>query len=150
MAQYNSVYTFTTPASTITLNAASGDTYLNDASQCSGLDGVELRTSVDPASQTDGAHVHPSFEDARHITLGGIIYITSSATDSGIMTARNSLEAGLIAACRSLKTANGTLAWTPTGGSARSITVRCDILPTFTGSWVKSYLFGLVAADPAQ
>lgn len=149
MANWNVVYTYTTVGGTIHLNAASGDTYLNDPGSCSGLDGAPLRTPIDDAPQTDAGIVHDFYKAARHITLGGLLYVVSSGTESGFVTARNALEDALVAACDSNIRADATLQWTPTGGSSRTLTVRCDVTPTFSGSFQKNYLFGLVAADPA-
>jgi hypothetical protein len=45
--------------------------------------------------------------------------------------------------------ADGTYIWSPTGVSSKSLTVRCDLPATYSGAMLKTYIFGLVAADPA-
>lgn len=148
MATYGSSATLTTPWGTITFNASSGDTYANDPQTCSGLDMAPVRSTVDDKPQTDGGIVHDAFLGARHVTLGGTLVVRSSATEAGTISARYTLEANLTAALKSILRANGTYAWTD-GGATRTITVRCDQAATYSGGFVKTYIFGLVAADPA-
>lgn len=147
MATWNGTATLTTPAGTITFNAASGDTYFHDPTACAGLDMAPIRSEVDDKPQTDGGIVHDSYFGARHVTLGGVLVVRSSATESGAEIARAALEASLEAKLTSIMRADGTYTWTEGGGS-RSITVRCDQPCVFTGGWQKTYLFGLVAASP--
>ena len=54
----------------------------------------------------------------------------------------------LVAALDAILRADGTFTWTPPGQTAHSLTVRCDVPATFTGSYRKEFMFGLVAADP--
>jgi len=148
MANYSAVFTLTTPASTLTLNASSGDTYLLDPTLCSGLDMAPLRTPIDDKPQAHGGIVHNFWKGARHVTLSGLLYVVSASTDSGVAAARNTLEDGLVAALESILQADGTLQFTPSGGSSRSLTVRCDVPVTYSGGFVKNFVFGLVAANP--
>lgn len=146
--QYSAVLTLTTPARTITLNAASGDTYLVDPTQSSGLDMAPVRANVEDRPQTDGGLVHDAFLGAREITLSGVLYIVSATTEAGAVTARNTLADNLEAALFSILRADGTLQYTPTGGSSQTLTVRCDVACTFPGGFFKQFIFGLAAADP--
>ena len=54
----------------------------------------------------------------------------------------------LAAALDQILRADGTFAWTPPGQTEHSLTVRCDVPVSFTGSFQKQFIFGLVAADP--
>lgn len=149
MEEYSAPATLDTPGGTVTFNDATGDTLQHDPTQCDGLGMVDLRSSVDDASQTDGGLVHPAFSTARRPTLGGVVRIRSGGDDADYAEARNTLMADLIAALESIRRADGTYTWTPTGGSLLTVTVRCEIRVKFTGAVEKSYLFGLVAGDPA-
>lgn len=148
MAEWTCAHSLVTPAGTITFNAASGDAYQHDPLQCSGLDGAPLRVEQDPASLTDGGLLHTTLKGARHITLGGMLVIRSVSAEAAMATARTTLEDSLSAALDSIANANGVYSWTPTGKAARSLTVRYEGALMITGSWLKSYLFGLVAANP--
>lgn len=149
MAEIGSiVYTLVTPWGTITFNAATGDQY-RLSTDSTGLDGAPLRTQVDDAPQTDGGLVHNFYKGARHVTLIGQLRVISTTVPASVIAARNTLEDNLIAACESIIRADGTLSFTRTGGTIRHLTVRCDMLPTFSGSGpVKSFALGLVAANP--
>lgn len=148
MAEWNAPATLTTPGGTVTFNAATGDTYLHDPGSCQGLDMAEVRAPIDNAPQTDGGLVHNFFLGPRHVTLGGELLVRTGTTEASTATARNVLEAALTAACLSIIRADGTYSWTPTGGALHTITVRCDIPVNYPGGFLKTYLFGLVAADP--
>lgn len=147
MATYGSAATLTTPAGAITFNAASGDTYQADPNSCAGLDMAPVRSSVDDKPQTTGGIVHPAFLGARPVTLGGSLIVRSASTEAAYVTARGVLEQALITALTSILTADGTYVWDE-GGTSRTITVRCDQAAVFTGAFVKSYVFGLIAANP--
>lgn len=146
--EYGASATLTTPGGTLTFNAATGDTLWLDPSQSSGLDQAPLRTPIDKKPGAPGGIVFPFLRDARHVTLGGELFIRSSGTETGYVTARNALEQTIRAALESIEDADGTFAITPTGLSTMSLTVRCDVPVTFAGLLVKTFLFGLVAADP--
>lgn len=147
MATYQSTATLTTPAGTVSFNASSGDTPVNNPESCSGLDMAPIRSSVDDKSQTNGGIVHPMFYGARHVTLSGTLVIRSASTAAGVVTARGTLEQGLITKLASIMNADGTYAWDE-GGTTRTITVRCDQPILFSGGFQKTYVFGLVAASP--
>lgn len=147
MAEYSVQFTLTTPGPDITFNAGTGDEYFLDPQMCSGLDGAPYRVTVDDAPQDDGGIVFDGFKGPRHVVLGGVLL-----NRTGTAAARNTMEDNLVAALDSIVSADGTLAWTPSGGSARSLTVRAEIpvaFPTWAGyAFTKQFVFGLVAADP--
>lgn len=145
MAQANATYTLTTPGGTITLNGT-GDRYFIDSVE--GLDGAPIRAPIDNRPLTDGGLVHDFFLGPRLITFEGTIIIDSQTTESGYLSQRNTMEANLLTALNSILRANGTLAWTPQGQSARSLTVRNNVELRVAGKWLKTFIFGLVAADP--
>jgi len=149
MADVATQYTLTTPGGTILFNnGATDEYYLGDVQ---GLDGAPIRAPIDNRPQTDGGLVHDFFLGPRHITLDGILFIRSSRVQNTILTQRNVLEAALQAALDSILRADGTLAWTPYGGSAGSLTVRNDVPLEFRyidNYQNKAFSFGLVAADP--
>ncbi len=143
--EWNAPMTLATPGGTLTFNQATGDTYINDPGGCSGLDGVPLRVTLDDAPQTDGGLKHKTFRSARHILMTGTL-LTGSG--SSTFVARNTLEATMTVAIDSLLNADGTLAWTVQGGAPHSITVRTEMSAVYSGGLVKSYAFGLYAANP--
>lgn len=147
--EYNCGLLLSTPGGDITFDVITGDAYSLDPTQCAGLDMVPLRTTIDDAPVTDGGIVHPFYQSPRHITLTGSLIVRSASDDAGFVTARNALEDALNAALLSIQSADGTLTWTRTGDVERGLAaVRCDITATYAGGMQKTYIFGLVAADP--
>jgi hypothetical protein len=148
MAEWSSPATLVTPVVTLSFNAASGDTYVNDPTKCNGLDGPPLRTEKENKSLTDGGNRRTTMKGARPITLGGILLVRSAVTEAGYATARTAMEDALMAALASIENVNGTYSWTPTGYPIRSVTVRYDSSLLITGAFQKEYLFGLEAPNP--
>lgn len=149
MAEYNvGGFTLSDGSTTLTFNAATGDTYVNSPDDCSGLDGAAVRAPIDDRPQTDGGIAHTFFKGPRHITLAGDLRVRSAGDEAGFLEARNDLEDDLVSLCESLMNTAGTLTVPRTGGSSKTLQVRCDILPTFAGRMQKTYVFGLVAVDP--
>lgn len=147
MAEYNaSDAQLVTPWGAIAFNDGSVPGYLHDPEVCAGLDGAPARATVEDKPVTDGGIWHRHFKGAREVTLGGWLRIESVDDVAA-------LEQDLLDACDSIfsdPTVTGTYSWTPSGGTEHSITVRCDILPTFSGpAHAKKYTLGLVAIDPA-
>ncbi len=143
MAEYSATFTLTTPGGTITLNSGSSDEYYLDPDACDGLDQAPIRAPRDKAPRTHGGIVHSFYKDARPVTLAGVLH-----NRTGTVAARNTMEDSLRTALDSILQANGTLTWTPTGGGARSLTVRCEIPLKTSGYFLKRFIFGLVAANP--
>lgn len=145
MAEYSAPGRLVTPGGTVVFNGTAAPTYLNDPSVCSGLDGAPARATIDDKPVSHGGIWHRFFKAAREVTLGGLLRVDS-------IPDLNTLEAALDAACESIfedPSVTGTYEWTPTGSTLHSITVRCDILPTYSGpAYNKQYTFGLVAVDP--
>lgn len=142
MAEYGVSFVLTTPASTVTFNAGTGDEYYLDPNQCAGLDMAPVRANVDDRPGTSGGLVHAALKGPRHVTFGGVLL-----NRTGTATARNTMENTLRSALESILAANGTLVWTPSGGSARTLAVRCDVGVTFAGGFLKTFAFGLVSAN---
>ena len=141
----------------ITINATSGDCLTTDfeEGQILGLDGAPIRKQIDPQGQSEGGIVHPAFLGARIITFQGKVLIRSVAAGALPTTyaaAVNVVEAAVTSALEGILNGGGTLAWTPTGGGARSIGVSYGVpggefQPT--GNMVdRRFSFTLVAADP--
>lgn len=130
-----------TPAGTITFNADTGDAYLHDPANSSGLWLAPARAAMDDRPQTDGEIVHPTLRKGRHLTCSGIIL----PRDGGF-TARNAMMATLGEALASIDAADGTYSVT-VDGTTYSFAVRCEITAPFTGLSIKTYLFGLVAGE---
>lgn len=147
MAELSITYSLVTPGPDITFSdTGTGDEYrLTDIL---GLDQAPLRAPVDDSPQTDGGIVHDIFKGPRHIVFTGLLLCRT-----GTSAARNTMEDNLISALDSILLANGTLSFTRSGGTSRTLTVRCDV-PVVYATWsgfpnTKTFIFGLVAANPA-
>jgi hypothetical protein len=145
MAEFGVVYTLATPAGTVSLNSGADQCRLSNAL---GLDGAPIRAPMDNRPQAHGGLVHRFLLGPRHITFEGVFHVTSSGTEAGYVAARNTLITNLQNALNSIYAADGTLTWTPTGGSAQHLYVRHDQPLVTSGGMLKQFLFGLVAADP--
>lgn len=141
MAQYSATFTLVTPWGTITLNGGTSPYYYVDPDNCSGLDMEPVRIVVDDKPQAAGGIVHPGLYGPRYVVLSGLLIF---GTDSE----RTVLEDNLTNALKSIVAANGSLQWTPTGGTSRTLTVRCDIGASYPGASNKKFVFGLVCANP--
>lgn len=150
MADVASAYTLTTPAGTILFNDGSDDEYyLIDTP---GLDQAAVRNPTDPKGQISGFQVHNRLEEGMRFQMVGILFIRSSRVQTTIRTIRNQMEDDLRVALRSILAADGTLAWTPLGQSALSLTVKQDVKVEF--SYIDNYLnksftFGLISEAEA-
>lgn len=114
-----------------------------------GLDGIgqaPIRAPIDDAPQTDGGIVHRFLYGPRHLTVEGLVLPFSY--DSGFAATLWDQMDTLVAGLDQIVRTNGIFAWTPPGQSEHSLTVRCDVPVTFSGTFQKAFIFGLVAADP--
>lgn len=158
MPDLASPYTLVTPAGTVLFNNEGIDLfnlvggpdefYISDIQ---GLDGAPIRAPVDNRPQTDGGLVHPFFEGPRRVTIEGSIMIRSTRVQNTMRLIRNDMEKELRTALRSIKAADGTLSWTvplTTGTDSFSLIVRNEIPVEFRGIELKTFVFGLIAADP--
>lgn len=152
-------YDLTTPAGTISFNDTGIDQFnlLGGPDEfyitnITGLDGVDLRTPVDNRPQTDGGLVHPFFKAPRRVAVEGFLAIRSSRIQNTVRGIRNQMEKDLREALASIIAADGTLAWTvdyaDDGPVAHTLTVRNEIKIDFSGIELKTFTFGLIAANP--
>lgn len=154
MADLTVTYTLTAPGPlTITFNTGDvgdgTDKYWIQAIR--GLDGPSIRAPVDPVPFGDGGIVHTFWKGPRRVVVDGILLIESPVN---CMERRNDLAFPLQTALAAMIAASGTLAWTPTGQAARSLTVYNEVPLeiSYTDNYaVSTFSFGLVseAADPA-
>jgi hypothetical protein len=149
MADIAVVYTLTTPGGTITFNDGGADQFY--ITEIQGLGSAPIRTPIDNAPQAHGGLVHDFWKAARNIVVEGVFLITSVPQGTQCQALRNDMEEDLRAALESILQADGTLAWTPTGLTARSLTVRHSVpleCPHQDNYLLRAFNFGLVAADP--
>jgi hypothetical protein len=144
--RYNQITALSGSSTTVSFNAASGDTLLIDPAKCSGLDGTgPLRTNVENSPGASGGLVFAPLLGPRPFTLGGLVQITSSGTESGYISAADTLMASLTTCLGELAVAAGTLTWT---GHTLSVVYNTELeFPTIFGV-VKGFQFGLIAANP--
>lgn len=115
-------------------------------SSLEGIGQAPIRAPIDDAPQTDGGIVHQFFYGPRHLTLEGTVlpFGYDGSARSTLWSTMDSLVGALDAILR----ADGSFAWTPPGQTAHSLSVRCDVPVAFSGTFQKTFIFGLVAADP--
>lgn len=122
-----------------------------------GLDGAPVRSQVDPLGVTHGGIVFPKYFGPRVITFAGEVHIQSvtwSPGASAYVVAVNNLEAAVVAALEGILNSASSLAWTPTGLSARSISVTYGVPGQevqFAGPPVpgeRTFSFSLIAGSP--
>lgn len=147
------VYTLTGPGGTIIFNngALKTLTDLYYITNITGLDGPPLRTPISNRPVTDGGIVHTFYKGPRHIVIEGIILVQSVLTGNAIQAQRNIMEEDLMDCLDGIYQADGTLSWTPSGLSAKSLTVRQEVPVAYTYDndfFVKTFSFGLVSEEP--
>jgi hypothetical protein len=145
MAENGAPMTLSTPWGDVDFNTRFEAEFF--ISETDGLDGVPVRAPIEDAPQTDGALVFDFFDGPRHITIRGFITPPSGSVVDAVQTV-NGMTDALVAACKSIRRADGTFTYSPTGQGSRTWTVRCDVQPTTSGRIPKEFMFGLVAADP--
>ena len=141
MADLVCTYTYTAPGGTIVFNNGQ----LRDGTDkfwlqsIQGLDGPNVRAPVDLVPMGNGSLLHAFWLSGRTPVLEGVLVIESvPLNSSGCQTALNEMEDNLRAAVESNIAATATLAWTPTGQSSQSLTVkhngqpRLDFTPVTT------------------
>jgi len=150
MADYSCIYTLTSGIGTITFNdgvfahGSSDDLYWLD--NMHGLDGPVLRVPTDDVAFGDGGLIHRSWKGPRHPAPEGRIIVQS--VELSVCQARlNEMEDALTAVLEGmLAPDSGTLTWTPTGGTEKTLTVyyerQLDIQPA-DGYRTRSFDFGL-------
>jgi hypothetical protein len=124
--------------------------------QITGLDGAPVRSQVDLLAVTNGGIVHTKYYGPRIITFAGEVHIqtVTDAMSTAYVTAMNTLEAAVVTALQGILNSPSTLSWTPTGLSARSISVTYGVPgqeiqfmgPMLPGE--RTFSFSLVAASP--
>lgn len=152
MADYGVLYTLTTGGGTVIFN--NGDLRTLDdlywIQNIRGLDSPSLRTPVDDAPQAHGAIIHNFWKGARHVGFEGELFV-QSVPQSACQSVLNTMEAALRAALESILQVDGTLAWTPTGGSGESLNVRYEVPLEITPNndyATRTFTFGLIAGSP--
>lgn len=154
MADLACIYTYTASGATIVFNNGQ----LGDGTDkfwlqnIMGLDGPNVRAPVDNVPMGNGSLLHSFWLAGRTPVLEGVLIVESvPLNSSACQTALNEMEDNLRAAVESNVAATATLAWTPTGQAAQSLTVkhngqpRLDITP-IENYHLRQFVFGLVAA----
>jgi hypothetical protein len=133
MADLCTVYTY----AAVTINPASpsdGTCFLS-AKKITGLDGAPVRATADAKGLTDGTNLYAGssprrrFFGGRVVTFEGEVIYKRAAGGQGvinfgetaIITAFNTLEAAVVAALEGQLNTATNLAWTPTGGGAKTL-----------------------------
>lgn len=149
-------YTLATPGGTIVFNSGT----LKDGTDkywlqnINGLDSPALRTPMDNVPFGDGGFVYNFWKGPRHVVFEGVLVTESvgfPSRGSACVQLQNQMEDTLRIALESLLHATGTLAWTPLGLGARSLTVKYEVgleCTAIEDYALKQFNFGLVAANP--
>jgi hypothetical protein len=151
MADLTVTYTLTTPGPDITFNNGDlgdgNDKYWITAIQ--GLDGPDIRAPVDPVPFGDGGLIHTFWLGPRRVIFDGMLLLDPS-TYEDCQLRRNNLAFELQNALLSIVNAAGTLAWTPVGQAAQSLSVYNEVKLNITYSdnyLVSNFSFGLISGD---
>lgn len=144
---WTTLATLTTPSGTITFHSGA-DTLVADPRQCRGLGAFEARQPVDPRGQTSGYVVHPSFLPGVDMLITALFHITSSATEAGYLTARNTLMDSVYAVAKGgVGTTTSTLAFTG-GPTISNLKVRgYEPFSWDGGAFLKGCSIQLVGTD---
>lgn len=122
-----------------------------------GLDGAPIRRQVDDVAADDGGIDQGGLWGARIIPFKGHVHIGTEPAQSSIVTAAyltksNVLQAAVIAALEAVLNTPSTLAWTPLGLTARSISCVYGMPGgeiQFTGpAYKRAFAFTLLAENP--
>lgn len=154
MADVGVAYTLDTPSVDIVFNLFTDPFEGQDQfyiTEIRGLGSPAIRTPIDSVPLGDGALVHDFWLGPRHIGIEGTILVMSTTIMNDIVEIRNEMESDLSTALESILRADGTLSFTPQGGSLTSYTVRYEVPVEYTHS--NNYIsldfsFGLIAGDP--
>lgn len=87
------------------LSSSSSDYLRLVPGRCSGGADAPLRTIVEAAPGQDGALIFPPLDDAQIITLAGDFVVRSDGSESGYLSAQDTLLTNLKAALDSMKAA---------------------------------------------
>jgi hypothetical protein len=146
-------YTLTTPAGTIVFNDGSVDEYfITDIPD--GLAGAPLRTPTDFVPYGHGSLSYNFWRGGRNILIEGMFFVRSLPPCPQMVEEWNIMEENLRVCLESiaeLDSDTGTLVWTPTGLSQRTLTVRHNVqlqCPPDQNYSVRAFNFGLLADDP--
>lgn len=142
---YSDVSTLVTSAGSFTFNHATNDTVLLDPDSCTGLGTSEVRSSIFKRGQSDGYfYAAPFLESGQNLVLTGLVRITSAATEAASVTARDVVLTSLRTHCKAILATEGTL-----NIGSDSLSVRCEMLPTAHGAFLKTVTFSLVSTAAA-
>jgi hypothetical protein len=156
VADYSCLYTLTTPGPDITFNNGTfghgsiSDLYWIDTIH--GLDGPPLRINLQDKPFGDGGIVQKSWKGPWHPIFEGRMIVQSVGL-AGCQAVFNTLEKNLREALESIVPLNsGTLAWTPSGDSAHSLSVyyeqTLDVQPGDSYR-TRTFNFGLLSLSSA-
>ncbi len=146
MAEINVPIDLVTPWGTIQFNRSSNTNYYW-LTRLDGLDSATLRTGSTSFTARDGEAVHNSYSRGRIPVMSGQLVIKDAVEATALLNRRLMLE-NLAAALNSIRRADGTLVWTPSGASARQLTVRAWESMQVSGGFMKEFQFGLAAGNP--
>lgn len=154
MADTCCTYTF----GSLTVNPSSGNGLTTDFEEgnIAGLDGAPVRKQIDPQGQQSGGIVHTAFYGARIITFTGKVFIdpdvVPDVASTAYVAAVNAVESAAVSALQAQLNSATNLAWTPTGGSGKTISCTYGVPGgeiQFSGNMIdRRFSFSLVAADP--
>lgn len=146
-------YVLTTPGGTITFNDGSSDQFY--IADIQGLSGAPVRTPIDDRPYDDGSIGYNFWKAGRHIVFDGHFLVTSvMCPDPAVLPIWNQMEEDLRVALESIGTligVTGTLVWTPSGLTQRTLEVRYDVqleCPPDQNYLLRSFHFGVFAEDP--
>lgn len=155
MADLSCEYVLTTPGGTINFNAGTfGVDNQYWVADIQGLVQAPLRTPIDDRPYDDGSIGYNFWKAGRDITFDGHFLVQTVPCGPEIVGVWNVMEDNLRIALESIGAAIGvvgTLVWTPTGLSQRTLEVRSKVAlecPPDQNYLLRAFHFGLFAEDP--
>lgn len=118
------------------------------------MDGAPIRRQIDPQGHTDGGLQHTARFGPRIITFKGKVLVRSQdgTNREDFAAAVYAVEAASVAAFEAVLNSDSTLAWTPNGAGARSISARYGTeggeFQTSGNMIDRRFQFSLYAANP--
>lgn len=107
----------------------------------SGLDSAEVRYSGEDMVEFDGAVQGPNWFGSRPVVLEGLVYGHATKEERAAKLDR------LTRASMAMRS-DATLRWTPSGGVPIELKLRRQQPLRIEGGWNKTFIAGMVAADP--
>jgi hypothetical protein len=142
---WSTVTTLANGAGSIPFNYGAADSLIPDPSRCTGLGMNAVRAAIYDRGQAHGFLLGEFFEEGKKIVLAGDVDVTSSSTEAGIVTARDTLLTLVETVLRSSLASADPMTLTIGGDTLTGF--RCWLPSDPAAAWHKQFTFGIVRED---